>query len=84
MELPEITAIPYAAERRLERIHWPDGPVCPYCGQRERFAPERDGTIRYECVSCGAHRGHIRDLSAPAAETEYDVARRRIVPRFPP
>ena len=82
MKIPETTT-QYAAGRRLERIDWPDGPVCPYCGERERFAPEGGGMIRYECVSCGSHRGHIRKLSGPAAETEYDVARRRIVPRFP-
>ncbi|HUP20026.1 MAG TPA: transposase [Gemmatimonadota bacterium] len=81
MERPERT-IPYTAQRRLERIRWPDGPVCPYCGERERFASDQDGAVRYECLSCGAHRGHIRGTTAPEPETKYEVARRQ-VPRFP-
>ena len=46
-----------------ERVRWPDGLICPWCGERERVVPEvaEDGPrLRYECSSCGAHGGYIR------------------------
>lgn len=48
---------------QLARLEWPDGPVCPYCGERERVSPEIDGSfvrVRYACVACGRHHGYIR------------------------
>ncbi|MBS4052210.1 MAG: transposase [Methylomonas sp.] len=33
-----------AARKYLERIRWPDGPYCPYCGQHE---PARPMPCRY-------------------------------------
>lgn len=73
----------YDAERRVERIRWPDGPVCPYCGEREALAAERDGQIRYECPSCGAHRGHVRRPVPPDPDAVYQAHRRSVLPRFP-
>ena len=69
------------ARRLLDRVRWPDGPVCPYCGERERFAAEPDGSIRYECSACGSHRGHLRRPIRPSMD--HTVQRRSIVPRFP-
>lgn len=71
--------------RLAERIRWPDGPVCPYCGERERVAPDssRD-RLRYECVACGRHHGHIRRPGAPNQAPDGAPARRPVAPRFPP
>jgi transposase-like protein len=32
MSIPEIYTDPNAAREHLERLLWPDGPVCPHCG----------------------------------------------------
>lgn len=51
------------SEGFVNRIRWPDGPVCPYCGERERMIPEdrlAGGRVRYECVACERHRGYFR------------------------
>lgn len=51
------------ARELLERVHWPDGLICPWCGARERVVPViEDGVarLRYECASCGAHSGFLR------------------------
>lgn len=70
--------------RLAERIRWPDGPVCPYCGERERMVPDPSrGQVRYECVACGMHRGHIRRPGAPDEAPDGAPARRPVVPRFP-
>lgn len=67
---------------QLAMLDWPDGPVCPYCGQRERVSPEIDGAyvrVRYACLSCGLHHGYIRRRSPrPGIST-----RRRVLPRDP-
>ena len=47
----------------LERVHWPDGPICPWCGARERVVPiveDEQPRLKYECTSCGAHSGYLR------------------------
>jgi len=67
---------------QLARLEWPDGPVCPYCGERERVSPEIDGTfvrVRYACVACGRHHGYIRRRHRrPDPST-----RRGVLPRDP-
>ena len=68
---------------RLARMDWPDGPVCPYCGTRERVFPEIDGErarVRYECTGCGRHHGYIRHRSR---DPEYPSTRRTVLPRDP-
>lgn len=66
----------------VERIRWPDGPVCPYCGERERLAADRlSGEVRYECPSCERHRGTIRRPGSGDVP-EDATPRRDIVPRF--
>ena len=43
-----------AAAEYLERIRWPDGPVCPHCGESERKAYRlRSETRRlWKCANC--------------------------------
>lgn len=71
------------ADDRLARMDWPDGPVCPYCGTRERVIPEIDGEhvrVRYECDHCGRHHGYIRRRPP---DPRYPSTRRPILPRDP-
>lgn len=75
-----------------ERIRWPDGPVCPYCGERERMTPESRGGagwVRYECVACARHRGYFR-LPGESGRSGPDEGsddggspHRPVLPRFP-
>lgn len=68
---------------RIDRVDWPDGPVCPFCGARERMTPELDGThvrVRYECIECGRHHGYIRRRTA---DPDFPSTRRRVLPRDP-
>jgi transposase-like protein len=44
-----------AAREHLESVLWPDGPVCPRCGERERVAKLEGAAYRpglYHCKSC--------------------------------
>ena len=44
-----------AARQHLERIRWPDGPVCPHCGVIGKVYPIKVKTARpglYKCGSC--------------------------------
>ncbi len=48
-----------AAVEYLERLRWPDGPVCPHCGtmeadERSHYRIKRKGTTRklWKCFSC--------------------------------
>lgn len=44
-----------AARKYLERIRWPDGPYCPYCGQTETARPVRGKSMGkgwYYCSDC--------------------------------
>jgi hypothetical protein len=71
------------ADNRLARMDWPDGPVCPFCGNRERVSPEIDGEhvrVRYECLTCGRHHGYIRRR---ARDPRYPSTRRQVLPRDP-
>jgi transposase-like protein len=45
-----------AAIARLEAILWPDGPVCPRCGGRERITKVRGATARLGLWRCGPCR----------------------------
>lgn len=68
---------------RLSRLEWPDGPVCPYCGTRERVTPELDDElvrVRYECLGCGRHHGYIRRRRA---DPDHPSTRRPVLPRDP-
>lgn len=44
-----------AAERDFERVRWPDGPVCPYCGS-QTIALHRESettrSSRFQCWTC--------------------------------
>ena len=82
MTKPQETPRDEPALERLARLEWPDGPVCPYCGTRERVSPEIDGAfvrVRYACLRCGRHHGYIR-RRRPRPDRSR---RRRILPRDP-
>lgn len=71
------------ADDRLASMDWPDGPVCPFCGSRERVTPEIDGErvrVRYECLGCGRHHGYIRRRPR---DPRYPSTRSPILPRDP-
>jgi transposase-like zinc ribbon protein len=59
-----IGTLAYDRARELgERVHWPDGLICPWCGARERVVPEvgdNGPRLRYECSACGSHGGYLR------------------------
>lgn len=43
-----------AARKHLERLQWPDGPVCPHCGVLERSSRIKGG--RAGLLFCNACR----------------------------
>jgi len=42
-----------AARAHLEKIRWPDGPVCPHCGEAERIYQARGRNVRPGVKICG-------------------------------
>ena len=44
------------AREYLESLHWPDGPVCPHCGEDERITRLTSKTARAGLVMCNACR----------------------------
>lgn len=51
-----IYADPHAAREHLEDLHWPDGPVCPRCGENERLKRAGGSSTRPGVVNCNACR----------------------------
>jgi hypothetical protein len=54
---------PFVLHDLLDRVQWPDGLVCPWCGTRERLTSilvNGVPRLRYECTTCDSHRGIIR------------------------
>jgi transposase-like protein len=50
-----------AAVQRIEAVLWPDGPVCPHCGEDRRLyrlegVRDRNGDVRHGLRKCGACR----------------------------
>ena len=50
-----------AAVQRIEAVLWPDGPVCPHCGEDRRLyrlegVRDRKGAVRHGLRKCGACR----------------------------
>jgi len=50
-----------AAVLRIEAVLWPDGPVCPHCGEDRRLyrlegVRDRKGAVRHGLRKCGACR----------------------------
>src|SRR5438128_7029743 len=45
---------PIEAATYLESIRWPDGPVCPHCGESERrpYPLKSDTRKLYKCAAC--------------------------------
>jgi hypothetical protein len=75
-------ALPRSAlEDPLGGLEWPDGPVCPFCGTRERVSPEIDGAfvrVRYDCLRCDRHHGYIRRRPRVPGSPGH-----RVLPRLP-
>jgi transposase-like protein len=44
------------AREHLEALHWPDGPVCPHCGERERVKRLEGKSTRAGVVMCNPCR----------------------------
>lgn len=38
-----------AARRYLETLRWPDGPICPHCGNMGDYKTKREGV--YRCIA---------------------------------
>lgn len=50
-----IYSDPDLAREHLERLHWPDGPVCPHCGCMDRITKLAGKSTRagvYKCNDC--------------------------------
>jgi transposase-like protein len=50
-----IYSDPDLAREHIERIHWPDGPVCPHCGCMGRITKLEGKSTRpgvYKCNDC--------------------------------
>jgi transposase-like protein len=47
-----------AARRHLEELRWPNGPVCPHCGEAQQVKELRGRSHRpglYKCYACKRH-----------------------------
>jgi transposase-like protein len=55
MSLPKIYTDETAARRHLERLQWPDGPICPHCGVVDQATKLGGKSTRpgvYKCRAC--------------------------------
>jgi len=55
MALPKIYTDENAARRHLERLLWPDGPICPHCGVVDKATLLKGKSTRpgvYKCREC--------------------------------
>lgn len=51
-----IYADPNEAREHLETLHWPNGPVCPRCGETERLKRASGKSTRPGVINCNACR----------------------------
>jgi len=51
-----IYSDPNAAREHLEALHWPDGPVCPRCGETERLKRAGGKSTRPGVINCNPCR----------------------------
>lgn len=51
-----IYADPNEAREHLEALHWPNGPVCPRCGETERLKRASGKSTRPGVINCNACR----------------------------
>jgi transposase-like protein len=51
-----IYSDPHAAREHLEALHWPDGPVCPHCGETERLKRAGGKSTRPGVINCNPCR----------------------------
>jgi transposase-like protein len=55
MSLPKIYTDETAARKHLERLQWPDGPICPHCGVVDQATKLEGKSTRpgvYKCRAC--------------------------------
>ncbi len=55
MAIPRIYTDENAARRHLEKLQWPDGPVCPHCGSVDSATKLKGKSTRpgvYKCREC--------------------------------
>jgi transposase-like protein len=55
MSLPKIYTDETAARRHLEKLQWPDGPICPHCGVMNEATKLKGNSTRpgvYKCRPC--------------------------------
>src|SRR5947207_9429995 len=55
MALPKIYTDENAARKHLERLQWPDGPICPHCGVVDQATKLQGKSTRpgvYKCRAC--------------------------------
>jgi len=43
---------PEAATAHLEKVRWPEGPICPYCGAATAARHNETGRSRWQCWTC--------------------------------
>ena len=55
MSFPVIYTDPVAAREHLEALLWPDGPICPHCGEVNKATLMKGKSTRpgvYKCREC--------------------------------
>src|SRR5260370_9051298 len=55
MAIPKIYTDENVARRHLEKLQWPDGPVCPHCGVIDEATLLKGNSTRpgvYKCRAC--------------------------------
>jgi transposase-like protein len=56
MEIQERFSTPEKAREYLETVHWPEGPVCPFCGEKTRIGSLNSAKVRPGLKKCYACR----------------------------
>jgi len=56
MQIQERFSTPEKARGYLEAIQWPEGPVCPFCGEKERIGVLTSAKVRPGLKKCYACR----------------------------
>jgi transposase-like protein len=71
LDLVEVSALTEdQARETIERIRWPNGPVCPHCGSSESITKFRPRREREQTPSGGAREGVFR---CNACEQQFTV-----------
>ena len=60
-----------AAREHLERIRWPNGPVCPHCGETEKVYRLWGKTTRPGLIHCNACSGAFTVTTGGVMESSH-------------